>query len=159
MIKFDEIVFDDREPSIDDMITLTREAMEDITAQADMKVWPWSPGEVPSLEDIKFHYKDNPVTLKKHYLQACLLLRKPVYRKYEDRVRLILEPEKYFKQLDDTEKQLKITFELFLSTENPTLEQAAQKLIQLAGDYWGEALPIENARKQVQEAYPHQIWK
>lgn len=156
-VKYEEVVFEDREATIVEMAIATREAMKDTAAQSSMKVWPWTPGEVPSIEDILFHYKDSP-TLEKHFIRACLLLRKPIPSKYKNQVQLTLEPEKYFQQLDATERQLKISFELFLS-ESPTLEQAAQKLIQLSADYWGENLSLDLAEKQIKEAYPQQVWK
>lgn len=154
--KFEEVVFRDFMPTFEEMVAVVHEAL--LGDYDNYLVYPWSKGEHPSIEEIALMYKGKDFGITQVYLPACILLEKEIPKKYKDAIERQLDPEGYFKRLDDTEKLLKMDFEMFIST-NPTLEEAVNKLIQLSGDYWNDVLAPELAEKQIKEMYPNRMWK
>jgi hypothetical protein len=154
-MKFEDIKFKDFIPSFEEMIAVVYEAL---SSDNNFVIFPWKEGEKPSIEEVALVYKNEDLPLIQIYIPACILLGKEVPKKYRDAIERRLNPEAFFKRLDDTEKLLKMTFELFIST-NPSLEEAVERLIQLSGDYWQEALDPQLAEKQIKEMYPDQVWR
>lgn len=154
-MKFEDIKFKNFIPTFDEMIAVVHEAL---SSDNNFVIFPWKKGENPTLEEIALVYKDKEFSLIQFYIPACVLLNKEVPLRYKDAIERQVNPDAFFKRLDETEKLLKMTFEMFLST-NPTLEEAIEKLIQLSGDYWQETLEPELAEKQIKEKYPDQVWR
>ena len=154
--KFEEVKFKDFIPTFDEMVAVIHEALSGDFP--NYLVYPWKRGEVPTTEEIALVYNGRPNAITQFYLPACILLEKELPKKFRDAIERQLDPEGYFKRLDDTERLLKMDFEMFVST-SPTFEQAVNKLIQLSGDYWQENLTPELAEKQIKEMYPDRTWR
>lgn len=154
--KFEDIKFRDFIPTFEEKVAVVHEALSGDFP--NFVVYPWNTGEKPSMEEVALVYKDKEFSLTQLYVPACLLLEKEVPLKFRDGVERQIDPKGYFKRLDETEKLLKMTFEIFVST-NPTLDEAVDKLIELAGDYWGERLTTKVARQHIKEMYPDKVWR
>jgi hypothetical protein len=155
-MKIDDIKFRDFVPTTDEMIDTVHEALT--KGFESFKVYPWNPGEIPSRAEIEMLYKEKLIPLTGFYLSACILLEKECPTKYRDSIERMIDPDAYFKRLDETEKLVKMTFDLFMST-NPSLDEAVEKLIQISGDYWGEKLTTKVAKQQINEMFPDRVWR
>ncbi len=141
------------EPTFEEMAEAVHEMLGKEINGAVFTVWPWSEGQIPTLEDVKCIYEERKVMLTGHYLQVCLMTGRSVPFKYGDHIKRLVDPVGYQKYVDETEFLVKTSFELFLST-NPTLEEAINKLIELSGDYWQERITPADAEKQIKANYP-----
>jgi len=154
-MKLEDIKYRVFMPTFDEMVKTVHEAL--LGNFPNYLVSPWNKGEIPTIEEVALVFQHKGLELIKYYLPACILLEREVPKKFKDAIERLVDPEAYSKRLNETERQLLMSFELFMST-NPTLKEAIQKLIQLTGDYWEKFLTLDLAEKQIKERYPNQKW-
>lgn len=154
----EEIKTTSTEPSFESMVEVVHGMLGKEVNGVIFTIWPWMEDQIPSLDDVKCIYEERKVMLTGHYLQACLLSGLPIPIKYKDHVERLVDPVGYQKKIDDIEFQVKMAFDVFLST-NPTLKDAVAKLVELAHDHWQEHLDPELAEKQIRGMYPEQQWR
>jgi len=167
-MKFSDITFEGMAPTIEEMAKEVHEMIGGVIPAEDPNqeevvflVPPWKSGEMPTVEEVVLVYKDKVQHLTGMYLQARLIQKKTIPVRFRKLLYRYMEPEAYFRELDSNERMLKISFELFLSTAKPSVEEAVQKLLQLSRDFFpydGELTP-EAAKLQIMDEYPNQIWR